>query len=215
MELSKPFYVNRICKIIVLSILVVLLLAWMSSVTVSAQHGEAGKTSEGEKTAEHHGGSPWDVAFKWVNFLVLFGGLGWMLRAPMMNFLESRRQEIAEGLAKAAEARADADRKLAEVETRLTGLDQEIRQLKEQALQQAEEERLHILEMARQEAKKILEMASVEIDGMRKAARQELKAHVAELAVRLAEERLKSSIGPVEHKKIVERFVEDLGVVKN
>jgi F-type H+-transporting ATPase subunit b len=215
MELSKLFYVKRICKIIVLSILVMLLVAWISSVSVSAQHGEAGKTPEGEQTTEHQGGSPWSTVFKWANFLILFGGLGWMLRAPMMNFLESRRQEITEGLTKAAEARADADRKLAEVETRLTGLDQEIRQLKEQALQQAEEERLHILEMARQEAQKIMEMASMEIEGMRKAARQELKTHVAELAVRLAEERLKSAIGPVEHKKIVERFVEDLGVVKN
>jgi F-type H+-transporting ATPase subunit b len=215
MESSKLFYVKRVSKILLLSFLVVLLLAWISSATVTAQHGEPTTAGESGKAAEHHGGSLWSLVFKWANFLILFGGLGWMLKAPLMNFLESRRQEITEGLVKATEARQQADKKMAEVEARLAHLDQEIRQLKEQALQQAEEERLRILEGAHQEAKKILEMASTEIEGLKKAARQELKSHVAQLAVQLAEARLKSAIGPAENQKIIDRFVHDLNLTKN
>jgi len=215
MESSKPFYAKRAVKILVLSLAILFLAGWTLCLEVSAQHGAAAPAGEEGQPAQHHGGSPWSVIFKWINFLILFGGLGWKLRKPLFDFLDSRRQEIGEGLAKAREAQEEAKSKLAEVEARLAGMDEEIRQLKAQALRQADEERLRILEGAGLEARKILDMASMEIDGIRKAARLELKGYVADLSVQLAEERLKSAIGPREHKKIVERFVEELGSVRN
>ncbi len=53
------------------------------------------------------------------------------------------------------------------------------------------------------EAQKILEMAHREIEGLKKSARLELKAHVADLAVKLAEERLQKSVGSEENKRLV------------
>lgn len=215
MESSKPFYANRTVKISILALAFLLLASWTLCLNLSAQRPEAPPSGEEGQAAQHHGGSPWSFVFKWINFLILFGGLGWKLRKPLLNFLESRRQEIEEGLSMAAEARSKAQSKLAEVESRLAGMNEEICQLKAQALQQAEEERVRILVGARVEARKILELASLEIEGIRKAARLELKGHVAELAVHIAEQRLKSIIGPEEHKKIVERFVEGLGSSRN
>ncbi len=215
MESSKPFYANRTVKISILALAFLLLASWTLCLNLSAQHSETPPPVAEGQSAQHHGGSPWNIVFKWINFVILFGGLGWKLRKPLLNFLESRRQEIEEGLAMAAEARSKAQDKLAEVESRLAGMNEDIRQLKAEALQQAEEERVRILEGARMEARKILEMTSLEIEGIRKAARLELKGHVAELAVQMAEQRLKSAIGPDEHKKIVERFVEGLGSTWN
>lgn len=215
MESSKPFYANRRVKISILLLAILLLASWTLCLNLSAQHPEAPPSGEEGQAAQHHGESPWNIVFKWINFLILFGWLGWKLRKPLLNFLESRRQEIEEGLARAAIARSEAQSKLAEVESRLAGMNEDIRLLKAQALQQAEEERVRILEGARVEAHKVLEMASLEIEGIRKAAWLELKGHVAELAVQLAEQRLKNAIGPEEHKKIVGRFVEGLGSSRN
>jgi F-type H+-transporting ATPase subunit b len=215
MESSKPFYVKRTVQITILALAFLLLTSWTFCLDLSAQHSETPPSGEQGQAAQHHGGSPWSLVFKWINFVILFGGLGWKLRKPLLDFLDSRRSGIEEGLSMAAEARSKAQSKLVEMESRLAGMTEDIRQLKVQALQQAEEERVRILEGARVEAQKILEMASLEIEGIRKEARLELKGHVAELAVQIAEQRLKSAIGPEEHKKIMERFVQGLGSSRN
>ena len=46
-------------------------------------------------------------------------------------------------------------------------------------------------------------MAHREIEGLKKSARLELKAHVADLAVKLAEDRLQKSVGSEENKRLV------------
>src|SRR4051812_17081702 len=156
---------------------------------------------------EHHVESPLTAVWKWLNFLILFGGLGWYLRRPLREFLDSRARAIEEALANARQAKELASTKLSEIETRLARLDQEIIHLKEQALREAEDERTRILESAKLEAQKILNLARREIDGLQKSARLELKAHLASLAVKLAEERLQRSVGPEENKKIIQQFL--------
>ena len=58
-------------------------------------------------------------------------------------------------------------------------------------------------------------MARREIEGLKKSARLELKGHVAELAVKLAEERLRVSLTPEENKKMIQQFLQTLGATQN
>jgi F0F1-type ATP synthase membrane subunit b/b' len=58
---------------------------------------------------------------------------------------------------------------------------------------------------------KISQQAAQEIDSAAKAARLELKAHSADLALRLAEQRLRTSLTPPVDEALVRSFVEDLG----
>jgi F-type H+-transporting ATPase subunit b len=146
------------------------------------------EASGGEHGAGH-AESPLSVVWKWGNFLILFGGLGWYLRQPLREFLEGRSRSIEEGLASGRLARESALKQMSEIDSRLARLDEEVRALRAQAVKEAEDEKARILESARIEAQKILEVANREIEGLKKSARLELKAHIAELAVKLAEER--------------------------
>ncbi len=175
------------------------------------QHDNSG----GEHGGEGHAESPLAAVWKWGNFLILFGGLGWYLRQPLREFLETRARSIEDGLASGRIARESALNQLSEIESRLARLDEEIRSLKAQATKEAEEERTRIVESAKAEAQKILEMAHREIEGLKKSARLELKAHVAELAVKLAEERLQKSVGAEENKRLVLQFLDSLDATKN
>jgi F-type H+-transporting ATPase subunit b len=169
-------------------------------------------------SGEHDGGhaeSPLAAVWKWGNFLILFGGLGWYLRQPLREFLETRSRSIEEGLSSGRLARESALRQMSEIESRLARLDDEVQALRAQAVKEAEEERARILETAKIEAQKILEMAHREIEGLKKSARLELKAHVADLAVKLAEERLQKSVGSEENKRLVLRFLDSLETAKN
>jgi F-type H+-transporting ATPase subunit b len=181
--------------------------------TVAAEEAQHGASS-----GEHGGGhaeSPLTVVWKWGNFLILFGGLGWYLRQPLREFLETRSRSIEEGLASGRLARESALKQMNEIENRMARLDDEVRALRAQSVKEAEEERTRILESAKIEAQKILEMAHREIEGLKKSARLELKAHVADLAVKLAEERLQKSVGSEENKRLVLRFLDSLETAKN
>ena len=124
--------------------------------------------------------------------------------------MKTRAQGISDGLTNAREAKQTALLRSAEIQSRLAQLDQDIRQIQTLAAREAEQERSRILESARQEAQKILDMASREIERLKKSARLELKAYVAELAVQLAEERLRTSLGPEADKRIIEKFIKSL-----
>jgi ATP synthase F0 subunit b len=182
-------------------------------VTFAAEEAQHGASS-----GEHGGGhaeSPLTAVWKWGNFLILFGGLGWYLRQPLREFLETRSRSIEEGLASGRLARESALKRMSEIENRMARLDDEVRALRAQAAREAEEERARILESAKVEAQKILEVAHREIEGLKQSARLELKAHVADLAVKLAEERLQKSVGSAENKRLVLRFIDSLETAKN
>ena len=218
MELLRPFCAK-------LSIYKILLACWLfgvvslpaPSLSAAQEHGTVTEqaAAEHKPEVEAKGESPLSFLWKWLNFVVLFGGLGWYLRKPLGDFLNTRAKGIEEGLANAQEAKRTALLKLTEIQARLAQLDREIQQVKELAAHEADQERARILESARQEAQKILELASREIEGLKKSARLELKAYVAELAVKLAEERLRTSIGQEEDSRIIEKVIKSLDSLPN
>jgi F-type H+-transporting ATPase subunit b len=183
--------------------------------TLSQQDHETASPPSEAGDGEHHKESPLAIVWKWGNFLILFGGLGWYLRKPLREFLDSRSKAIGEGLASGRMAKEEAFHMLSEIETRLARLDKEIKNLKDQALLEAEEEKARILAGAGAEADKILDLAKREIEGLKKSAHLELEGYVAELAVKLAEERLRASLTPEENKKMIQQFLKTLDATKN
>lgn len=214
MESSKQSCASRIQKRQGWLLGVFLVAVMTSPMLALSQDHETTSSSEAGHGV-HHEESPLAIVWKWGNFLILFGGLGWYLRKPLREFLDSRSKAIEEGLSSGRKAEEEALKKLSEIEARLAHLDEEIKDLKGRALAEAEEEKAQILASARAEADKILDMARREIEGLKKSARLELKSHVAELAVKLAEERLKTSLTPEQNRKMVQQFLQTLDVTKN
>ena len=214
MELPKAFC-SRSFKSVRLSFAcAVITLLLLSAANIKAEEGHRPAQSQEQGEALHHE-SPWSSVWRWANFFILFGGLGYYLRKPMREFFESRTRSIEEGLRNAREAKEAALRQIQEIESRMALLDQEIQALKAEALREADEEKARIIESAKAEASKILELAQREIDGLKKSANLELKGHVAELAVALAEERLKRLVGTEENKRLIHEFIETLQTTKN
>ncbi len=214
MELPRVFC-NRKFRIVRLFLAgVVITFFLLGPAFIKAEETHRAEPAHGQSESQHHE-SPWSSIWKWANFFILFGGLGYYLRKPMREFFESRTRSIEEGLRNAREAKEAALKQVREMETRMAQLEKEIQTLKAEGLREANEERTRIIEGARAEASKILELALREVEGLKKLAHLELKGHVAELAVKLAEERLKKLVGTEENKKIIHQFIETLHAGKN
>ena len=101
------------------SILVILLIV---PLLLSLSHAE-----------ESHASQTKDFLGKALNFLVLFGGLAYLLRKPLGEFLQGRTDSLEKALRGAKESSGEAAKKLIGVETRLGKLDGEIEQLRREA----------------------------------------------------------------------------------
>ncbi len=159
-------------------------------------------------------GSKWGILLpmgRFFNLALVIGVLVWVARKPLTNFYAARTQMIREQLAEAQAARAEAEAKQAEIEARMSRLDEELREIREQAEKEAQEEYRRLVEAASRDAERIVVRAREEIDGMMRAAQLELKAHVAELSVRMAEEKICREITNEDHNRLFAGFVAKLG----
>lgn len=179
-------------------------------VLVSMMLLTAGKAVLPEIALAAEEGNKWGIWLgigKFANLILVVAVLVWVARKPLANFFSSRTQGIHEQLAEAQRARKEAETKLAEMESRMSRLDDEIREIKIAAEKEAQEEYRRLLTAAEQDAEKIIERSKQEIEGITRAAQQELKLHVAELSVKLAEEKIRGEITEVDRQRIFSRFV--------
>jgi F-type H+-transporting ATPase subunit b len=159
-------------------------------------------------------GSKWGIWLevgKVFNLLLVAAVLVWAVRKPLSNFFASRTQAIRDQLAEAQKARMEAEAKLAEMESRMSRLDDEIRDIKAVADQESKDEYQRLLTAAEQDAEKIVERSRQEIEGITRAAQQELKLHVAELSVKMAEARIRGEITDGDRGRLFSQFVTKLG----
>lgn len=175
-------------------LLVILLAAPLA--TLRAAEGSGGEQANGSGTI-----------FKWLNFVLVFGALGYFLRKPLKQAFADQRAAIRGAIEEARQARAHSQQRLAEVEARLARLEQEVEALRQEAGVNAAAEKQRIQEAARREADRILATTRAEIDSTTRAARLELRAYSARLAVSLAEQRLRQQLTPDLHAALFQRFV--------
>jgi F-type H+-transporting ATPase subunit b len=147
--------------------------------------------------------------FVLLNFAIIFGAIGWISKSRVPAAFRSRTASIQKGMEEARRASEDANRRLAEVEARLKRLDTEIAAMKSQAESDAQAEEVRIRSSAEQDARKVVELAEQEIAASGNAARRELKAYAAELAVAIAEKKI--HLDAKSDEALVRRFVTELG----
>jgi F0F1-type ATP synthase membrane subunit b/b' len=166
-------------------------------------------------TAEHGQGeakepSLLDEVFHWFNFLLILGGIVFLVKKVLVPFLEERGKLIREDMDRSAKALADATERLAVVEYKLNRMDEEMASLRQSAFHESAAERERIEQAATADAGKIIVTAEQEIEAAVKTARQELKVFTSELALRLAEKNIRNSLTPGSEQRILRSFVEDL-----
>ncbi len=175
----------------------------------AAAAGEHGAGAR-EEAAEHEQ-MPNEIWWKWINFAMLAGGLGWLIVKYGGPFYRSRASGIREGIEEAHRVKLEAEAKAAEIESRIANLASAIDDLRKRSSDEIAAEGLRMKADAEQHLAKIQARAEAEITSAAKTASQELKEHAADLAVKLAEVQLKTRLGASEQSGLVRHFVEEVG----
>jgi F-type H+-transporting ATPase subunit b len=126
-----------------------------------------------------------------LNFAVIAALFVWAGRKYLPGMFRDRTAAIQRAMQEAQKASEEARRKLAEIETRLQKLDVEIGMMRDQAERDGAVEEARIQATAEEDARKIVASAEQEIAAAAKAARRQLTAHAAELAVGIAAKQIR------------------------
>jgi F0F1-type ATP synthase membrane subunit b/b' len=145
-----------------------------------------------------------------VNFLILFGGLAFVLRKPLAAMLAKRLLDIQETIRLADVSKAQASKKRAESKARLSGLESEIHLMMGTAETMAKREKDRIAALGAEEALRIRRFAEQAIEQQAKGAVRELKAYAAERATALAGERIRERLTPEGQAALIDKSIERL-----
>lgn len=126
-----------------------------------------------------------------LNFAVIFFFLARLMRKGLPGYFSGRTATIQKGIEEARKMSEDARRRLADVEGRLSRLDADIAAMRSEAEENAKAEEQRLLAAGEEERKRIVASAEQEIEMAANTARRELKAFVAELAIELAEKKIR------------------------
>ncbi len=149
----------------------------------------------------------WTLFVQIANFLVLLVLLYVFAYKPLVAMLQTRADAIRQQLAEAQAAREQAQRQLAEFDSRLQAAHAEAQALRERATREAAETRERLTAEARREAARLVESARAQIEQDVRRARDELRAEVGTLALAIAERLIQRSLRDEDHQRLVQEAI--------
>ena len=177
----------------------VLMLFFFAAASASA--AEEGGAAATERASE---------IFRWINFAIVAGALIWVFAKKLPPLFQRNAERIGSAISKATAEKDEAERRVREAESKLARLEDEIKTLRATAERESAAEAERIRTLAKSEALKVGIAARAEIEAAERAARLELKALAAALAVDGAESQLAKQLTPAAQEKLMDAFVKSL-----
>ncbi|MGB9716121.1 MAG: F0F1 ATP synthase subunit B [Thermodesulfovibrionales bacterium] len=190
---------KKFIKILLISFLCILNLLVTITIYASEEGGEA------------HTSLFKDYLWKIINFGILAFILFKFGRKPLQSFLKQRAELIEKTLKEAQQAKEAAQKALQEVEERLKTKDKEIEDIISASRRSGEEVRDSLIQQSDKLREKILEQARVNIEYELKSAKEAIKAEAVEIAMELAEKKLKEKLTIEEQKRLLEESLAKIG----
>jgi F-type H+-transporting ATPase subunit b len=144
-----------------------------------------------------------------LNFVVIAAVIVWAGRKYLPGMFRDRSAAIQKAMQEAQMASEEARRRLADIESRLMKLDVEIGMMRDAAEREGAAEEARIQAAAEEDKRKIISSAEQEIAAAAKAARRQLTAYAADLAVGLARKQIHVDAGT--DQALVRNFAKELG----
>lgn len=148
--------------------------------------------------------------WKWPNFLLLAGLLGYLIRKHGAPLLDARSRQIRESLEAGEKAKAEAEALAAGVQLKIANLDREISELRAAAHADLEREAERIRRDAETGMSRIEQHTATEIVVIGKQTRLELRQYAAMLAMDLAERKIRSRMSPDVQSTLLDNFAGDI-----
>jgi len=148
------------------------------------------------------------LLFHVINLSLLLGLLTYLLRGKIRDALANRSGQVKRDIDESNKARKDATHRYEDLETRLSSFEGELKKMREDAVDDANQEKAAILKQAEKDAERVKVAAARTIRDETARARASLQREAAKLSIDLARERLKSEVGTDDQDRLTKDFLD-------
>jgi len=170
---------------------------------VAYASGEAANGAE----AAHHGLNWKDFLFRVVNFVLVFGVIAKLAGKKIVGFFRGRTQQIENQLSDLDARKADAAKRLADIEASISNLAEEKAAIEQEYRRQGEALRDSIIAAAEVKAAQIKAQAASAAEAEAKVAVQQIRAELAESVVSAASAMLEKKLSAKDQEKLVDEYL--------
>jgi F-type H+-transporting ATPase subunit b len=149
-------------------------------------------------------------AWKFLNLAIFTAAAIYVLRKPISQALWSRREAIQQELVTAQQRREQALARVAEADSLLGRVDEDIRRVQDQAREEARSERERIAAATAHEMEKLKQQAQREIETADKLARKELRQFLASKSVEMARQSIRTQMRPEDDTALIQESIGEL-----
>ena len=128
--------------------------------------------------------------FEFINFAIIALAIGIPLAKFLPKFIRKRSETLKLDIESARKATGDANARLSAIEAKLSGLDEEIAQIRAQVEQESQQDQARIQTSLKDESERIVASAEQEIAVAAAQARRGLRHFAADLAIEQAGKQL-------------------------
>jgi F-type H+-transporting ATPase subunit b len=202
---------------ILVAVMLAVLLVFSVGPAMSSSGGQesaAQEVHDAAAAAEHaaEGGSHgkgWvsTDTYRLLHFIVLAGGLFFLLRKPLSQALGARVKGIEDQLSDLEAQKAEAEKKLAAYNQKFAELEKESEGIVAEYVRQGEEAKIRILKEAEAAADKLKVQAQKNIENEIQRAKAQLQAEILDKALSKAEALIKEKVNADDQEKLVDEYL--------
>lgn len=142
-----------------------------------------------------------------LNFVILMGGLSFLLFKPVNRFLEQRREQFAELEKKNTESAKENERLRAEYEKKLRDADTEIFERKKIAEKEWADISARYIKEAKEKADAIILAAEQEAEDRKEHILESAQTEIGELVVSATQKLLSDTVTPERNSALYDEFI--------
>lgn len=142
-----------------------------------------------------------------LNFVILAGGLTFLLFKPVSSFLEKRKAYFAELEQKTRDAQEENEKLRQEYEQRLRDADEEISQRKKTAEKEWSETSTAYIREAKEKAAAIISAAEQEAETRKEHILDSAQTEIGELVVSATQKLLRDTVTPERNIELYDEFI--------
>lgn len=148
--------------------------------------------------------------WRFVNLAIFVVLALYFLRSKISQALAGRRDAIKQELIDAQTERERALARVAEADSLLSRLDDDVRTVREQAREEAIAERQRVTAATEREIEKLKQQGQRDIENAYKLARKELRQYLAKRSIEFARESIRNQMRPEDDRALIQENIGDL-----
>lgn len=153
-----------------------------------------------------------EFGYRVLTFAIFAFVLVKLLKNPIKNLLTDRTKDIEKAIEDAVQAKAAAEKELADYKSKLAGMEKELVELKERSMKTVEAEKKEIIADADKTVEKLTNFAESMIDAEVNQAKEALKKETLTLSLQLAEEKIGNILDAGKQDELMKDYIKKIGV---